>query len=161
MRAWRRSWIPWNGVCFIVLGSGGLAARVIAGKSALGAKSSHPRPVSGTLSGPRIAATLREPARAIADRGQGRFAPMALKGELLSADLSNVFQMLAMNGKRGLLTVQDRVNPVARRRFFLDAQTVVLAEPLGRKPSLALLVEMGRISYEHYSSAMQRAKRFN
>src|SRR5436190_14820374 len=86
---------------------------------------------------------------------------MALKGELLSADLSNVFQMLAMNGKRGLLTVQDRVNPVARRRFFLDGQTVLLAEGAPTKPSLALLVEMGRVTYDQYASAQQRAKRFN
>ena len=86
---------------------------------------------------------------------------MALKGELLSADLSNVFQMLAMNGKRGLLTVQDRVNPVARRRFFLDGQTVTPADEMPKRPSLALLVEMGRVSYEHYASAMQRSRRFN
>jgi tetratricopeptide (TPR) repeat protein len=86
---------------------------------------------------------------------------MALKGELLSADLSNVFQMLAMNGKRGLLTVQDRVNPVARKRFFLDGQTVLLAEGVPARPSLPLLVEMGRVPYEQYASAMQRAKRFN
>jgi tetratricopeptide (TPR) repeat protein len=86
---------------------------------------------------------------------------MALKGELLSADLSNVFQMLAMNGKRGLLTVQDRVNPVARRHFVLDGQTVTPSDPLPTKPSLALLVEMGRLTYEHYASAMQRARRFN
>ena len=96
----------------------------------------------------------------ILDRG-GLINHMALKGELLSADLSNVFQMLAMNGKRGLLTVQDRVNPVARRRFFLDGQTVLLAEPVARRPSLALLVEMGRVTYDQYSSAMQRARRFN
>ena len=86
---------------------------------------------------------------------------MALKGELLSADLSNVFQMLAMNGKRGLLTVQDRVNPVARRRFFLDGQAVLLGEPISQRPSLPLLVEMGRVTYEQYASALQRARRFN
>jgi hypothetical protein len=86
---------------------------------------------------------------------------MALKGELLSADLSNVFQMLAMNGKRGLLSVQDRVNPVARRRFFLDGQTVLPADPVAQRPSLAMLVEMGRVTYEQYASAMQRARRFN
>jgi tetratricopeptide (TPR) repeat protein len=86
---------------------------------------------------------------------------MALKGELLSADLSNVFQMLAMNGKRGLLTVQDRFNPVIRRRFYLDAQTVLLAESVTRRPSLALLVEMGRVTFDQYLNATQRARRFS
>src|SRR5262249_51657860 len=34
-------------------------------------------------------------------------------------------------------------------------------EPSPQRPSLALLVEMGRITYEQYASAFQRARRFN
>ena len=66
---------------------------------------------------------------------------MALKGDLVSADLSNVFQMLALNRKAGVLTVQDRSNPVARQLGFVPVEGFeidrVLAQMRGRPESLA------------------------
>jgi tetratricopeptide (TPR) repeat protein len=85
---------------------------------------------------------------------------MTIRGDLLSVDLSNVFQMLALNRKRGILNVQNRENILEKRALVLDEDRVAVLE-IPRPDSLnALLVEMGALSYEAFSEARSKAANF-
>lgn len=86
---------------------------------------------------------------------------MAIRGDLLSADLSNVFQMLALNRKRGRLRVQDQNNFLAQRRLYISEDRVALDERPRERSVLGLLVEMGVISYDDFKSATTRARRYH
>ncbi len=85
---------------------------------------------------------------------------MALKGDLVSADLSNLFQMLSLNRKTGVLTVQDRANPLVRRRLFIDAQTIRLADGLTGPLPVALLVDSEHVTYEQWANARRQAEKY-
>ncbi|HYC77269.1 MAG TPA: DUF4388 domain-containing protein [Planctomycetota bacterium] len=84
---------------------------------------------------------------------------MALKGDLLSADLGNLLQMLALNRKRGTLTVQDRANPAARRRVRIDGETLRLAGA-APAPNPALLADLGAVDYARYATLRRQSERF-
>ena len=85
---------------------------------------------------------------------------MALKGDLIAAELGNLLQMTAMNRRRGVLTVQDRSNPTLRRRFYIEGDRVRPADFVA-EPSLALLVAIGRLAYDDYCTARRHAAGFN
>ena len=78
---------------------------------------------------------------------------MAIRGDLLSSDLSNVFQMLALNRSRGTLIVRDHGNLTNQRRLYLDGDRVALHDRPPVRQSLALLVEMGVMDLEDYRLA--------
>lgn len=85
---------------------------------------------------------------------------MAIRGDLLSADLSNVFQMLALNRKSGQLTVQEQGNLLNKRRLYVKEDRVALHEPAPERPIVALLVEMGALSYEQYRDVLEKSVRY-
>ena len=85
---------------------------------------------------------------------------MSIRGDLLSADLSNVFQMLALNRKRGRLLIQEQGNFLAQRRLHIAEDRVALDEKPPVRPLPALLVEMGVISYPQYRTAVVRGERY-
>lgn len=84
---------------------------------------------------------------------------MALKGDLLAADLGNLLQMTAMNRRRGVLTVQDRGNPAQRRRLYVEGAAIRVADSASA-PSPALLVVLGRLTYEGFAAAKRHAGGF-
>lgn len=86
---------------------------------------------------------------------------MAIRGDLLSADLSNVFQMLALNRKSGQLLVQETGNLLNKRRLYVREDRVSLHEELPQRPIVALLVEMGVLSYEQYREVLSKSARYN
>src|SRR5215510_13187919 len=86
---------------------------------------------------------------------------MAIRGDLLSADLSNVFQMLTLNRKRGRVIVQDRGNFLTQRRLFISEERITLDDQPHPRPLVALLVEMGVVSYDDWHSAKERAVRYH
>ncbi len=85
---------------------------------------------------------------------------MAIRGDLLSVDLSNVFQMLAMNRKRGVLHLQNRGNILDKRALVLDADRVGLLNIPAKRDLAALLVDQGELSYEDYRDAVEKARQF-
>ncbi|NRA97155.1 MAG: DUF4388 domain-containing protein, partial [Planctomycetes bacterium] len=85
---------------------------------------------------------------------------MAIRGDLLSADLSNVFQMLALNRKGGQLTVQDQGNLLNKRRLYVKADRVALHESPPQRPIEALLVEMEVLSYDQYREVLEKSARY-
>ena len=85
---------------------------------------------------------------------------MAIRGDLLSVDLSNVFQMLAMNRKRGVLRVQNRENILEKRALVLDADQVGLLQIPEDRDLSAILVDEGDITYEDYVAAHTKSKQF-
>ncbi|MAG58029.1 MAG: hypothetical protein CMJ83_17220 [Planctomycetes bacterium] len=86
---------------------------------------------------------------------------MAIRGELLSADLSNVFQMLALNRQRGGLNVQEQGNLLNRRRLYIFEDRVSLHEPPPDRPVVALLVEMGILTYPQYREVLDKSDRYS
>lgn len=86
---------------------------------------------------------------------------MPIRGDLLSADLSNVFQMLALNRKRGRLLVQETGNVLAQRRLYISEDRVGLDEAPPPRPLAALLVEMGAIDYEQLVAVQRKAERYH
>ncbi|MCB9832300.1 MAG: DUF4388 domain-containing protein [Planctomycetes bacterium] len=85
---------------------------------------------------------------------------MAIRGDLLSVDLSNVFQMLAMNRKRGVLRVQNRENILEKRALVLDADRVGLLEIPKAGDLSALLVDEDAIDYAAYTDARTKSRQF-
>ncbi len=85
---------------------------------------------------------------------------MALKGDLIAAELGNLLQMTAMSRRRGVLTVQDRGNPTLRRRFYVEGDRIRPADHVPQ-PSPALLVAIGRLGYEDHCTARRHAAGFN
>ncbi len=85
---------------------------------------------------------------------------MVIRGDLLSVDLSNVFQMLAMNRKKGIFRVLNRENILEKRSLYLDADKVGLLE-VPRNPDLAaILVDLGIIGYADWQEAHRKAETF-
>lgn len=85
---------------------------------------------------------------------------MTMKGDLLSADLSNVFQMLAMNRKRGVLHIHNRENILEKRALVLDGDRVALFEVPQPGDLSGLLVDSGILSYDQWRSAREQAAQF-
>ena len=85
---------------------------------------------------------------------------MALKGDLLSADLSNVFQMLAMNRQRGRLEVRDRREILNVRRIYIDENQVALLDPPPDRPLEGLLIQSGMVTYQELHQARNQGKRY-
>ena len=85
---------------------------------------------------------------------------MTIRGDLLAVDLSNVFQMLALNRKGGQLTVQDQGDLRNTRRLYVKDDRVALHEPVPERPLEALLVEMEVLSYERYRDILDKSTRF-
>ncbi|MEZ6194226.1 MAG: DUF4388 domain-containing protein [Planctomycetota bacterium] len=82
---------------------------------------------------------------------------MAISGELLSVDLSNVFQMLSLNRKRGLLHVRDQENILNERWIVFDEDRIGLYEIPKTGDVWGLLVHSGDVSYEDYRDARKQA----
>ncbi|MEE2712342.1 MAG: DUF4388 domain-containing protein [Planctomycetota bacterium] len=85
---------------------------------------------------------------------------MTIRGDLLSVDLSNVFQMLALNRKGGRLTVQDQGNLRNKRRLYVKDDRVALHESLPERPLEAVLVAMEVLSYERYREVLEKSARY-
>ncbi len=85
---------------------------------------------------------------------------MAIKGELPSTDLSNVFQMLALNRKRGRLYVREQGNLLGHRRLYIFENQVALDERPAPRPLGPLMVEMGVVSYADYRAALERGEQY-
>ena len=85
---------------------------------------------------------------------------MAIRGDLLAVDLSNVFQMLAMNRKHGVLTIQNRDNILEKRELVLDEDRVAVLHVPGAENVNALLVEMGEIDFATFADAREKAISF-
>ncbi|MFT7616701.1 MAG: tetratricopeptide (TPR) repeat protein [Planctomycetota bacterium] len=85
---------------------------------------------------------------------------MAIRGDLLSIDLSNVFQMLAMNRKQGVLRLQNRENILEKRALVLDADRIGLLEMPKNQDLAAILVDQGELSYDDYTDALTKSGQF-
>lgn len=85
---------------------------------------------------------------------------MALRGELLSADLAAVFQMVALNQQRGRLLIRARGASTGRRRLYIEENRIQLDEEPPANPIAALLVEMGHITMAQYKGIRTRTARF-
>ncbi len=85
---------------------------------------------------------------------------MAIRGDLLSVDLSNVFQMLAMNRKRGVLYLQNRENILEKRALMLDSDRVGLLDLPASQDLAAILVDQGELSYDEYADAVAKSAQF-
>lgn len=85
---------------------------------------------------------------------------MAISGELLSVDLSNVFQMLSLNRKRGLLHIRDQDNVLNERWIVFDEDRIGLYEVPQEGDVWALLVDSGALSYEDYCAARGQAQEY-
>ncbi|MEE9394485.1 MAG: DUF4388 domain-containing protein [Planctomycetota bacterium] len=86
---------------------------------------------------------------------------MAIRGDLLSVDLSNVFQMLSMNRKRGILHIQDQVNLLKQRALVVDEDRIGLLDLPPQQDVWALLVDSGALDYESYRQAQIHAGEYN
>lgn len=84
---------------------------------------------------------------------------MALKGDLLSSDLSTVFQMMAMNRKRGRLVVQDQGNLINLRRLYIAEDRVALLDPPPPRPLEGFLVQTGVVNYDQARKARNSSSR--
>jgi outer membrane protein assembly factor BamB/tetratricopeptide (TPR) repeat protein len=85
---------------------------------------------------------------------------MALKGDLASVDLAQVFQMLAMNQKVGLLCIQA---PRSWRALYFDPRGVTLYynEHTMLDRVLAQMTRSGKLSEEGVQDARNHASRSN
>ena len=83
---------------------------------------------------------------------------MAIRGDLLSVDLSNVFQMLALNRKRGVLSIHNRDNILEQRSLVLQEDRVALLNVPTQVDLNALLVDQGALSYEDCDLALASAR---
>jgi hypothetical protein len=81
---------------------------------------------------------------------------MALKGNLKDFSITQLFNLVHLAGKTGLLIVED--NSQSARVYFKQGKLVQAALD-GKEPNLAtLLVKAGRISPDQAGSVVQRAK---
>ncbi|MCA9323060.1 MAG: DUF4388 domain-containing protein, partial [Planctomycetes bacterium] len=85
---------------------------------------------------------------------------MVIRGDLLSVDLSNVFQMLAMNRKRGVLHIHNRENVLEKRALFLDADRVGIVRIPESQDLAAILVDQGVLDYDTWRDAHQKGLQF-
>jgi tetratricopeptide (TPR) repeat protein len=85
---------------------------------------------------------------------------MAISGELLSVDLSNVFQMLSLNRKRGLLHIRDQENVLNERWIVFDEDRIGLYEVPQTGDVWALLVDSGDVGYAEYRAARDQAREY-
>jgi tetratricopeptide (TPR) repeat protein len=81
---------------------------------------------------------------------------MALRGDLLAAELGNLLQLTAGTGRSGTLLVQMRSDPAKRRRLVVKDGTVRSADP-APAPSPAMLAVLGLVGYEDYRLAARRS----
>ncbi|HMS17287.1 MAG TPA: DUF4388 domain-containing protein, partial [Planctomycetota bacterium] len=85
---------------------------------------------------------------------------MALRGELLSADLAAVFQMVALNQQRGRLRVREKGSLTNRRQLYIEENRIRLDDRPAAHPIAAMLVEMGHINLVKYRGLKSRLSRF-
>jgi thioredoxin-like negative regulator of GroEL len=82
---------------------------------------------------------------------------MTIRGDLLSVDLSNVFQMLALNRKRGVLVVQSRENILDKRAMLLEEDHIAVVDVPASSDVTALMVEAGDIDFALWAEARDKA----
>ena len=88
---------------------------------------------------------------------QRGFRAMTISGDLLSVDLSNVFQMLAMNRKRGLVHLHNRENILQKRCLILDESRIAALDVAPPTRGSGLMLASGSIEGDVYFDARAAA----